>query len=355
MADVNNMILEKGYNYTMNAWDGFLYTPSGTDLIARCDALSESAFNIATEMQEKRAGPENAIIFSIPSNKTVTAALTNLAFDETWLSLQTGERLRSGKFTIYGRSAQVPVTDNSGVRTITLPEVPTGQYISIASGSGYVRVNLDANPTATVDVTSVTGINDTCLNVVYAAVVESKQLDIGGSTPPSVVMLVLKKKIRKGKGGDVVGNITITLPNFQPDGNLEFAGTLGDSDTMTLNGTAQAAASTECGGAEQALGSINIEDIGEGTIRVVAISVASSFEVATGGIDNIQVWASRGAELVYEPFDVTEECEFVSEDEDYVTVDSTGEIMGVQETTTPIEITITYQNLTITTEVTVVD
>lgn len=352
MADVNQMILEKSLNYTMNAFDGFIYHPDTKEMVARCDALSESGFSIATELQEKRGGQENAILFSIPSSKTVTANLTNLAFDETWLSLATGEKLIYGKFTIYGRTADCNVTDNAGVRTITLPEIPVGKYISIATGATYLRINLSDTPTAEIDVTNYTGVDDKCLKVVYAATVESEQMDINGSTAPTAFMLVLKKKVRKGKGGDTVKIITITLPNFQPDGNLELTSTLGDSDTMSLNGTAQAAQSTECGGSEQALGSINIETIDPDAIMAVAISTASSYEVAETESDDIQVWASKGSDLVYEPFDVTDKCTFVSEAPAIATVDATGKITGVSAGNTTV--TITYQNLTTIAEVSVI-
>jgi hypothetical protein len=350
MSEVNEMIIEKGYNYTMNVWEGFIYHPYTKMLISRCDAASDSAFNIATEMQDKRGGPDNAIIFSIPTSKTVTASLGNFAFDETWLSLQTGEKLSYGEYVIYGRAARCDVKTESGKRTITLPEKPYNKYIAIASGSKYINVEI-AGDTNTVDVTSVTGANDKCLEVVYDAQVKSKQLDIQGSTPPSTVMLVLKKKIRRGKGGDITGIITITLPNFQLDGNLEMASALGDTDTMTLNGTAQAAASTECGGSEQAVGSMNIEDIDKESQTVMEISAPESYEIKQGETERITVWASIGSDLVYEPFDVTDECTYESSDKTKVTVSEDGTIEAIAESATPIDITITYQNRTTKTSV----
>lgn len=355
MANVNQMILDKSYNYTMNAWDAFINDFQG-NLIARADALSESAVNLTTEMVDKKGGSSNLILFSIPSSKELAATLTNLDFAEERLALQTGEKFNLGKFVVQGRSASCEVTTNANKREIELPEIPCGKNIYIENGQGNIPVAIPDPATKTIDITHAVSEGNKCVNVIYTAEVDSMQLDIGGDTPPAVINLILKKKVWNGGSGLHVKTITIDIPQFQLDGNLSFAGTLGDSDTMGLNGKAKASKSKTCGSTKQSLGSINIENVdGASVYEASQISATPSIEVSVGEADNITVMGMKGSDVVYTPFDITDKCTYTSADETKVTVDNTGKVTGVATTVgTPVKITIAFDGLTVDTEVTVV-
>lgn len=345
---------EKSLNYTMNAWDAYLYDFNG-NYFAKADALSESSVALATEMVDKKGGSSNLTLFSIPSSKELTATLTALDFDAKRLALQTGEKFNLGKFVIQGRTASCPVMDNAAKKEITLPEIPYGKYINIESGDGAIPVPIPSTATATIDVTDYVGTNDTCLSIIYAAEVESEQLELAGDTPPAVVRLVLKKKVWNSASNTHVKTITLDIPQFQLDGNLTFAGTLGDSDTMGLSGKAKASKSTACGSTTQTLGTINLETVdGSSIYDASQISATPTIEVTVGEVDNISVMGIKGSDVVYNPFSITDKCTYTSEDETKATVDATGKVTGVATTTTPIKITIKYNGLTTTTDVTVV-
>lgn len=195
---INSIIKEKNLYYTTNAWDAILLDETG-GVIATAVALSESSVALATEMIKKKGGSSNLTIFAIPSNKDLTAALTALDFSDKWLALQTGEKFNLGKYVVKGMEASCKVTSTANKREITLPETPYGSFISIITGENTLKVPITDPISATIDVTDFIGEGDTCLNVIYAAELESEQLEIAGDTPPAIVNLVLKKKVWSGK------------------------------------------------------------------------------------------------------------------------------------------------------------
>lgn len=353
MSEINKLVLDRQYNYTMNSWDAFIEDLNG-DLIAKADALSESAVSLATEMTDKKGGSSNLTLYSIPSSRELTVTMTNLDFDERRIALQTGEKFNLGKFTVEGRTASCPVAVNGDVKTITLPETPVGNHVYLEMGNSTIAVPVPAVATSMLDVSDYLPQGVDCVRVIYAAEVESEQLDIGGSTPPAVVRLVLKKKVLNGSSGIHVKTITITIPKFQLDGNLEFAGTLGDSDTTALNGKAIASVSGVCGNAKQVLGTLNVETVsGASVYAATQISATPDIGINAGDTDSIIVMGVKESEAVYAPFEVTDKCTFVSSDETKVTVDGRGNVTGVATTTDPVIVTASFNGLTAKTNVTV--
>lgn len=354
MSEVNKVVLEKQYNYTMNAWDAFIMDQSG-DLIAKADALSESAVSLTTEMTDKKGGSSNLTLFSIPSSKELTVTMTNLDFDEKRIALQTGEQFNLGKFTVEGRTASCPVATTGGVKTITLPETPVGNHVYLEIGSSSVPVPVPVVSTSMLDVSDYLPDGVDCVSVTYASQVESEQLDIGGDTPPAVVRLVLKKKVLNGANGIHVKTITVTIPKFRLDGNLEFAGTLGDSDTMAVSGKAVASVSGTCGTARQTLGTLNIETIaGASVYAATKIYSTPDIEVSVGDSDSIIVMGVKESVSVFAPFDVTSKCTYASSDVTKATVDSAGNVTGVAATAEPVVVTAAFNGLTAKTNVTVI-
>lgn len=353
-TNVNSTIKEKNLYYTTNVWDAILLDETG-GVTATAVALSESSVALATEMIKKKGGSSNLTLFSIPSNKDLTVALTALDFNDKWLALQTGEKFNLGKFVVQGISASCEVTATADKKEITLPEIPYGNFINIVTGENTIKVPITDPASSTIDVTAFIGAENTCLNIIYAAELESEQLEIAGDTPPAVVNLVLKKKVWSGKTNQHVRNITLNIERFQFDGNFTFAGALGDTDTFNLGGSALAASSKSCGSTNQTLGTINIQNVdGTSVYDASRIVATPSIEIAVGEFDTITVVGEKGSSTVYAPFDVTAKCTYTSADETKVTVDTTGKVTGVAATVdTPVKITVAFNGLTVETDVAV--
>lgn len=357
MADIqiNEKLKEKSYKYTSNAWLAKLFTVEG-EYFGDAEALSESSATLTKEMVEKKGGPSNLTIFSLPSNADLAVTMTALNFDQKWLALQAGKQWKIGKYLIRGNKESCSVVATADKKEIQLQHAPFGISISIENGDNLITVPITDNTATTIDVTKYVSDQDTCITVVYAAEMDAQSLDIVGDAAPSIIMLILEKKVWDSLSNKHVETLQLEMPRFQLDGNITFAGALGDSDSVSLGGKALAAKSTTCGAVGQTLGSFRVIPVVGGDVYSVSeIAATKAMELVVGEVDNITVMGMKGSNLVYDSFPVTEKCTYTSADETKVTVDNMGKVTGVAVTAdTPIKITVAYSGLSVDTEVTVV-
>ena len=342
----------KKYNYTMNAWDAFLYTVDG-EYFAKADALSESSVSLTTEMQEKRGGSANLALFSIPTSKELSISLTNLDFDEKRIALQTGEKFNLGRFVVEGRTASCEVANGK----IELPEEPVGKHVYLDNDGETIAIAVAAEDAKMVSVADYAKDGD-CVSVVYAAEVPSAQLEMGRDTAPAIIKLVMNKKVYNGETGAHVKTITLTVNRFQLDGNIEFAGTMGDSDTIALNGKALASKSSRCSDGKLSLAVLNVEEVAGDSMKVDKIALKENFELKVGDTEQIMVSGVKNSMTTFMPFDVTKDCSFESSDKAIVTVSAAGALEAKATTTEPITVTVTYNEdatITATAKVTVTE
>lgn len=336
--------LTAGLNYTMNAFNASIFEIGTGKLIARATALSDSAVTIALETQEVRGGTDNGTKMVIPSSKTLSANLVNVAFSEDFISLASGGVWNLGEVDVFGQEESINVVDTAGVKTITLANTPVGDYVYIQNGTNNITVAIDTANPKIIDVTRLVSTSTKCVQVLYATTKKALVMDIKGDAKPSSVHLVLDKPVYRGTGSGIEKTLIIDIPNFQPDGNFEFTSTLGANDTMALAGSALSAISNDCGSTEQVLGTVKVTEP-DGGFVYVDYSYDDEFELNVGDLDTLTVSGLLGSEVTFNPVTITSDCTFVSDTPASVTISAIGEITAVSATPvgTPAKITITYE------------
>lgn len=305
-------------------------------------ALTSSTLTQEVQSIEQRGGYLNALLFNIKHSKNVTVELESATFKMEYLAFQTGTPIVSGLSGIYKFDECVSFTKGVG----STKQTPLGN-VYVRMPNGVVKQIVPAGKNIDIGMADFSG----SLQVVYKYNENVDQITIDTKTQPLTVKAVMRVHVLNQDG--VEGFIEITIPRLKFNGSINLNLTSDAVSSFNIGGTAQEVA-TDCG--ESYYADVKYVAATEEVVTPVEAIVASpnvltfsltGVKEATANI--IGVRSLPYSNLTLDNKKVT----FKSADGDKVSVTDAGVITGVAVTDAPVAITVTYEGLQDTINVTV--
>lgn len=306
-------------------------------------ALTNSTLTQEVQSIEQRGGYLNALLFDIKHSKTVTVELESATFKMEYLAFQTGTPIVSGLSGIYKFDECVTFTNGVG----SVEETPLGN-VYVRMPNGTVKTVVPTEKSIDIGMATFSGQ----LQVVYQYNAEVDKITIDTQTQPLTVKAVMRVHVLNQDGRE--GYIELTVPRLKFNGSITLTLTSDAVSTFGIGGTAQEV-TDDCG--ESYYVDVKYVSTEDNTNTPVQAIVASpntyTFSLAgthTATANIIGVRSLPYSNVTLANADVT----FNSGDDEKVSVTEDGLITGVAETEgSPVAITVTYQGLQDTINVTV--
>ncbi len=222
------------------------------ELAFRSKTLTDSGLNISTTKDDIRAGTGAPIQFSFYHDPSVEITLTDVLFDEAYISAQLGASFeRGGK-------AYLSDTKTASAGSVTLSPVPES-IIAGCNGSEVLvwyteqgkddwrRVGELGDPAILGEGGVISGLTtDTVYCFRWIGHDDSAHIaEITSNIIPQELFLVITAPIFSGdacsaSNGKAAGSITYEIPRFQLNGAQDFTMNMSSNQTMSLSGVALA-------------------------------------------------------------------------------------------------------------------
>ena len=305
-------------------------------------ALTNSTITQEVQSIEQRGGYLNALLFDIKHSKNVTVELESATFKMEYLAFQTGTPIVSGMSGVYKFDECVSFTNGVG----STKETPLGN-VYVRMPSGMVKTIVPTGKNIDIGMADFSG----SLQVVYQYSESVDQITIDTKTQPLTVKAVMRVHVLNQDG--VEGFIEITIPRLKFNGSITLNLTSDAVSTFNIGGTAQEVA-TDCG--ESYYADVKYFSAAEEVVTPVEAIVASP-NVLTFSLTGVKEATANIIGVRSLPYsNITldnKKVTFKSADADKVSVTDAGVITGVAVTDTPVAITVTYEGLQDTINVTV--
>lgn len=337
------MAINKGLALVSVA-DVLFFDPVTDVYIGEGLALTDSTLTQEVQSIEHRGGYLNALLFDIKHSKTVTVELTSATFRMEYLAFQTGTQIANGLSSVYEFGDCISFTNGVG----TTEKEPVGTvYVRMPNGNvqGFTPTGNSVN----IGMGTFSGE----LQAVYKYNHENvTQLTIDTQSQPLVVKAVMRVHALNQDGRE--GYLELTIPRLKFNGNITLTLTADAVSTFGIGGTAQEV-TDNCGESYYVdVKYISLDDTENIPVQAIVASPNTyKFSLAgthTATANIIGVRNLPYSNVTLANADVT----FNSADNGKVSVTEDGLITGVAETDgSPVAITVTYEGLQDTINVTV--
>lgn len=346
MPNTNAELLAKkvGYDYCSSVFDGYFYDANG-NLAFKALANTDASVEVATTKTEKKAGDGGATLWTVISDRSVTASMTAIDIQTEYIAANLGAIIQITKSTFLTNKEFRAASGK-----ITLPVTPIDKKVIVTiAGSDVTITNITGTE---LDLTSY-GITNECVNVTYLYEADGEIVPIPVSSSPMVGRLILKTKLYRSGVGEI-GEIGWDLPQFQLDGNFTHSTNTSDGGSFEITGSAlKDNSGSSCDGSGDTYGRFFKHYYNSEMLYKFSSILATPSEsvLSAGGseTEQIKVYGVRGSTV--SQIELTEGVTYKSDHEDYAKVSETGLITAVAEGNA--KITCTYKNLQATVDVTV--
>lgn len=217
---------------------------NGKPILAfRSKTLTDSGLNISTTKDDIRAGTGAPIQFSFYHDPNIEITLTDVLFDEAYVTAQLGAEFKVGGIAYKSET----ITGEAG--KLTLSADPQAMPIGCGESAKYVWFTEEgqedwkvviAGDTKEVSDASILAGKKYCVRYLYqndAAHVA----EITSNMIPQELRLVITAPIYAGdacsaSNGKAAGTITFEIPRFKLAGTQDFAFNMSSNATMSLSG-----------------------------------------------------------------------------------------------------------------------
>ena len=277
-----------------------LFDPSTNALILTSKTLTEEGLNFSSTAEEARGGAANALLGKYYHDSTFGLTLTDQLFDLQYLALNCGGSIQATSDIMTNEQVTV-ATANTLVVSKT-PVAFNGSVIGWAkkageSDSAYQVITFTGKQ-ATIAGASVNDVY--CVKYFYNDTT-ARQFVVNTAYIPAIVRAVATFPLFKSgtttesnTSSSQVGEIQVTIPNFQLEGAQELSLSSGGISTASLSGSALATFSGNGGCTDSGYYAIISEIIyGKSTWdNVVTLAVADSdIDLAVAETQEIKVYA----------------------------------------------------------------
>lgn len=212
------------------------------------NTLTDSSITLGVSAEDVRGGVGAKLLGKFFHTSTFDMSLTDAIFKLEYLQLQLGAELHKyqgdlfttetakGAELVAGKTlAHTPVKIIAGTQPVVMYRKTTDSEwkISDSIGGGTTLTIAGAEASA-----------DYCLKYLYSDAA-ARQIVVGANFVPSEVCLYLTANLYAGEAlaletGKPAGTITIQIPRFQLDGNVELSMAMASAATIALKGSALA-------------------------------------------------------------------------------------------------------------------
>lgn len=210
------------------------------------NTLTDSSITLGVSAEDVRGGVGAKLLGKFFHTSTFDMSLTDAIFKLEYLKLQVGAQINkqgdlfttesaTGVELVAGKVlAHTPVRVIAGTQPVVMYRKTTDSEWSISEAIEGGKLTIaDADATA-----------EYCLKYLYTDAA-AKQIIVGANFVPSEVCLYLTANLYAGEAialetGKPAGTITIQIPRFQLDGNVELSMAMASAATIALKGSALA-------------------------------------------------------------------------------------------------------------------
>ena len=261
-----------------------LFDPSTHALILTSKTLTNEGLNFSSSAEEARGGAGNALLGKYYHDSSLALTLTDQLFDLQYLSLNCGGAITAAADIMTNEQVTVATAGE-----ITVAQTPVnfmggtyGWYKAPSEGDDKYKLITFNGKTATVEGVKVGDVY--CVKYFYNNA-SARQFVVNTAYVPSIVYAVATFPLFKAgtsteqyTASSQVGEIQVTIPNFQLEGAQELSLTSGGISTASLNGSALATYSGNSGCSDKGYYAVISEVIYAKNAfdNVVSIAVADS-------------------------------------------------------------------------------
>ena len=233
-------------------------------LAFRSKTLTDSGLNISTTKDDIRAGTGAPIQFSFYHDPNIEITLTDVLFDEAYITAQLGAEFKTGGVAYANET--IVAADNK----LTLKDTPEAMPMGCGQSATYVWYTLQGADDWKVvvaegkEVTAADIVTGSTYCVRYLAQNDAAHIaQITTDMMPEELRLVITAPIYAGdacsaSNGKAAGTITFEIPRFKLAGAQDFAFNMSQNQTMSLSGNVLASDAGTC------------DTIGSNLIRIIA-------------------------------------------------------------------------------------
>ena len=326
-----------------------LFDPSTHALILTSKTLTNEGLNFGSSAEEARGGMGNALLGKYYHDTSFGLTLTDQLFDLQYLSLNCGGSITAASDIMTNEQVTV-----STAGQITVSQTPVnfmggtyGWYKKPSESDDKYKLVTFSGKNASIDTALVGDVY--CVKYFYKNN-SARQFVVNTAYVPSIVYAVATFPLFKAgtsteqyTSSSQIGEIQVTIPNFQLEGAQELSLTSGGIATSSLNGSALATFSGNSGCSDKGYYAIISEVIYAKNAfdNVVSIAIADSdITLAENETQKLVVYAiySDGtAPTVLDNGLFT----FTSTDDTKASVDNDGVVTGVAQGSATISVVAT--------------
>lgn len=345
-----------------------LFDISNSQLIVSTKTLTDSSLNMATTGEEARGGQGNVLLGKYYHDSSFGLTLTDQIYDLNYIALNCGGGITAGSDVMKDEQVTCTVANQ-----ITISEVPKifGSTNKIfiwykkKNDTNYLVKELTSGEA---NAKVITGLNNLAMGdivcVKYMKTSEgARKFTVNANYIPSVVYAKMTISLfRTGVTGEAltssskIGNLIIDIPNFQLEGAQDLGLTSSGIATVSLSGTALATFDSGSGCDSNGYYAIITEDIfGAGEFDSLSALVVedSDIQLTVGGKQTLRVYAMYNDGTQPKLID-NAKLTFTSATPATATVETTGEVTGVQAGETNIEVKLAVEGTVLQTAYAVV-
>lgn len=333
-----------GHDYCSSVFDGFFYDPAG-NLVFKALANTDASVEVSTTKTEKKAGEGGATLWTVISDRSVTASMTAIDIQTEYIAANLGATIQITK-SIFLTNKEFRASEGK----VTLPVVPSDKKATVTiRGNDIVISGVSGTE---LDLTAY-GITNECVNVTYLYEADGEIVPIPVSSSPMVGRLILKTKLYRSGVGEI-GETGWDFPQFQLDGNFTHTTNTSDGGSFEITGSAlKDNSGTSCDGTGDTYGRYFKHYYDEEMLyKFSSIIATPSDTVLSAGeseTEQIKVYGMRGSNIA--EVELTDGVTYTVDKETYATVSPSGLITAVAEGSAVV--TCTYKNLIAKVNVTV--
>jgi hypothetical protein len=316
-----------------------LFDPSTHALILTSKTLTNEGLNFGSSAEEARGGMGNALLGKYYHDTSFGLTLTDQLFDLQYLSLNCGGSITAASDIMTNEQVTV-----STAGQITVSQTPVnfmggtyGWYKKPSESDDKYKLVTFSGKNASIDTALVGDVY--CVKYFYKNN-SARQFVVNTAYVPSIVYAVATFPLFKAgtsteqyTSSSQIGEIQVTIPNFQLEGAQELSLTSGGIATSSLNGSALATFSGNSGCSDKGYYAIISEVIYAKNAfdNVVSIAIADSdvilAENETQKLVVLAIYSDGTAPTVLDNGLFT----FTSTDDTKVSVDNDGVVTGVAQ------------------------
>lgn len=297
-----------------------------------------ASIEVSMEEQNVNAGKGNKLVYSFKYGRQLSATLEAADWKLEYLAMASGSKITEGITDVYKLGECVILTEGIGV----LNSTPIGDVAVELPNGSIVTITPEGT---TIDLTSygLTGKNDS-VKATYRYNRVAKSIVIDAESNPMCGRLVLDADRHNNKLGKV-GSVQIIIPSYQLNGNFNIEFTPDGVTSTSLEGKALAVEGDTCMDGNVYAYIKEFDDTAKAisVLEIAATPASISLDTTNNTTATISVIGLKGS--LYSPVELeNSDCEFVSENPEFVTVGAnTGIVTAVAAGTT--KITVTYNGI----------